>query len=63
MEKVAETEKLFIIDEVQDGSRVVDSPIYEIVIFENKKPLETYKLENGPEITVLSRPETTYNEE
>jgi 4-amino-4-deoxy-L-arabinose transferase-like glycosyltransferase len=56
-ERRGEVETLFIINEDHVLERVVDSPIYEIVVFPNKEPREVYSVNNGPEITVLS----TYN--
>lgn len=47
--------KLFIINEDKKIARVVDSPIYEIVVFPNKKPAEVYTIPNGPDITVLQK--------
>jgi hypothetical protein len=49
-----EIEKLFIINEEKKISQVTDSPIYEIVVFPNKDPLEVFTIAGGPEITVLS---------
>lgn len=49
------TDTLFIINEDKKLARVVDSPIYEIVVFPNKTPAEVYTIPNGPEITVLRR--------
>ena len=49
-------EKLFIIREVVDDKRVVDSPVYEIVVFPNKEPVEVYT-EGTTEVTVLQRNE------
>lgn len=46
---------LFIINDDRVLTNVVDSPIYEIVVFPNKIPSEVYEVENGPEITVLRR--------
>lgn len=51
-------EKLFIINEEKVEENVLDSEIYEIIVFPNKSLLETFEMENGPEISVLSR----YNE-
>jgi 4-amino-4-deoxy-L-arabinose transferase-like glycosyltransferase len=48
-----EVETLFIINEDRVLKRVVDSPIYEIVVFPNKEPSEVYTVSDGPEITVL----------
>jgi hypothetical protein len=49
-----EVEQLFIINEDRKLDRVVDSPVYEIVVFPNKEPVEVYTVPEGPEITVLS---------
>ncbi len=54
-EQWGEVQTLFIINEDQKLKRVVDSPIYEIVVFPNKTPSEVYTIPNGPEITVLRR--------
>lgn len=54
-ENRGETDTLFIIDEMRDGKRAIDSPSYEIVVFPNKEPVETYSLESGQQITVLKR--------
>ena len=48
-------ETLFIIDETRAYDKVVDSPVYEIVVFPNKKPVEVYQIPDGPEITVLRK--------
>jgi len=50
--------KLFIINEEKVEKNVLDSLIYEIVVFPDKNIKEIFKIENGPEITVLS----SYNE-
>ena len=50
-----EINTLFIINEEKKISQVTDSPIYEIVVFPNKEPAETFTIDNGPEITVLRR--------
>jgi hypothetical protein len=47
-------ETLFIIDEIKKLEDVTASPIYEIVVFPNKQPLEVYTIDGGPRITVLS---------
>lgn len=54
-ERIGEANTLFIIDEEKSGENVVDSPIYEIVIFPDKKPVEVYSINDGPIITVLRR--------
>jgi len=46
---------LFIINDDRILKKVVDSPVYEIVVFPNKVPSEVYEIDNGPEITVLRR--------
>ncbi len=48
------TEKLFIINEEKTEKNVLNSEIYEIVVFPNKNITDTFQMENGPEITVLS---------
>jgi hypothetical protein len=52
-ERFGEVESLFIIDEERKVDREVDSPVYQIVTFPNKVPVEVYTIPNGPEITVL----------
>jgi 4-amino-4-deoxy-L-arabinose transferase-like glycosyltransferase len=54
-ERWGETETLFIINEDKKLKRVVDSPIYEIVVFPNKTPAEVYTIPNGPDITILRK--------
>ena len=54
-EQRGEIETLFIIDEEKTLPKVTDSPIYEIVVFPNKEPVEVFTIDNGPEITVLRR--------
>ena len=56
-------EKLFIINEEKKETDLINLPIYEIQVFPDKEVIETYQIDNGPEITVLSRAETAYNEE
>jgi len=51
-------EKLFIINEEKAAVDVLNLPIYEIVVFRGKFVQEIFQIENGPEITVLTR----YNE-
>lgn len=51
-------QKLFIINEEKVEKNILDSQIYEIVVFPNKNVTETFQMENGPEISVLS----SYNE-
>lgn len=46
--------KLFVINEDKKSNDPQNLPIYEIVVFENKQPVEEFTLENGLEITVLS---------
>lgn len=57
IEQRGEVETLFIINEDRVLPKVVDSPIYEIVVFPNKQPSEVYEVLNGPEITVLRKSE------
>ncbi len=47
-------QKLFIINEEKIEKNVLDSLIYEIVVFPNKQVEEVFQIKNGPEITVLS---------
>ena len=54
-DKFGEIETLFIIDEVRAHAKVANLPIYEIVVFPNKEPVEVYQIPNGPEITVLRK--------
>ncbi len=51
--------KLFIINEEKVADDVVSLPIYEIIVFRGKYVSEIFQIENGPEITVLTR----YNEQ
>ena len=44
---------LVIINEDRKLAKVVDSPIYEIVVFPNKEPAQVYTISGGPEITIL----------
>lgn len=53
LEARGEVETLFIINEDRKLERVVDSPVYEIVVFPDKEPTEVYTVQDGPEITVL----------
>ncbi|MGD9129768.1 MAG: glycosyltransferase family 39 protein [Candidatus Woesebacteria bacterium] len=55
IEQRGEVETLFIINEDRQLKKVTDSPIYEIVVFPNKKPAEVFEIKNGPEITVLRK--------
>ena len=56
-EQRGEVETLFIINEDRQLERVIDSPIYEIVVFPDKEPVEVYEIPQGPEITVLKKDE------
>jgi len=56
-EERGSVETLFIINEDQVIDKVVDSPIYEIVVFPNKEPSEVFNIPGGPEITVLKKTE------
>lgn len=47
-------QKLFIINEEKTEKNLLDSLIYEIVVFPDKNVVEVFQIENGPEITVLS---------
>jgi len=53
-EQRGQVETLFIINEDRQLNRVVDSPIYEIVVFPDKAPAEVYNVPGGPQITVLT---------
>lgn len=55
MEDRGSVETLFIINEDRALERVVDSPIYEIVVFPNKEAVEVFEIPGGPEITVLKK--------
>lgn len=57
MEERGSIETLFIINEDRKLDRVVDSPIYEIVVFPNKEVSEVFEIPGGPEITVLRKNE------
>lgn len=48
-----EADTLFIINEEGVAGNVTDLPIYQIEIFPNKEPAEIFRVQNGPEITVL----------
>lgn len=54
-EQRGQVEKLFIINEDRKLANVVDSPVYEIVVFPNHHPSEVYETDHGPEITVLEK--------
>lgn len=58
MENHHQAEKLFIINEEKVEKNILNSAIYEIVVFPNKNMVETFNVTDGPEITVL----TSYNE-
>ncbi len=55
LEQLGEASKLFIIDEQRLPIDVTQMPIYEIVVFPNKKPTEVYTIQDGPRITVLKK--------
>lgn len=55
VQEQSKIDTLFIIDEEKKIEKVVDSPIYLIVVFPNKVPAEVYNIPGGPEITVLRR--------
>jgi 4-amino-4-deoxy-L-arabinose transferase-like glycosyltransferase len=55
LDKRGEVDTLFIINEDRKLSKVVDSPVYEIVVFPDKEPKEVYTIPGGPEITVLKK--------
>lgn len=55
MEDRGTIDTLFIINDDKVLKNVVESPIYEIVVFPNKTPSEVYQINDGPEITVLRR--------
>ena len=57
------TEKLFIIDEEKKEEKILNLPLYEIVVFPHKNVIEKYQFNPGPEITVLGAPENNYNNE
>lgn len=50
-----QTETLFIINEEKKLERVVDSPVYEIVVIPDKEPVEVFSIPDGPEITIISK--------
>lgn len=50
-----QVETLFIINEERAVKDPTNLPVYEIVVFPNKEPLEIYQIEDGPEILVLER--------
>ncbi len=49
-----EAETLIIINEDHSIKNVADSPVYEIVVFPDKKPKKILNIDNGPEIIILS---------
>ncbi len=55
MEQFGDAQKLFIINENQQGNDVLNLPIWEIQTFPQKIPSEVYTIENGPQIIVLER--------
>lgn len=55
IEHRGEVETLFIINEDRKLKKVVDSPVYEIVVFPNKTPSEVFEIPGGPEITILRK--------
>lgn len=55
IEHFGEVETLFIIDEQKLEKDVTSLPIYEIVVFPNKEPVEVYSIPDGPRITVLRK--------
>lgn len=54
-EERGSVETLFIINEDRALEKVTDSPIYEIVVFPDKDPVEVFEIPGGPEITVLRK--------
>ena len=54
-ERFGESDTLFIINEDKKLKKVVDSPIYEIVVFPNKNMSDFWEIPNGPDVTVLRR--------
>lgn len=48
------TETLVVINEDYSIKNVADSPVYEIVVFPDKKPKKIIKIPNGPEIIIFS---------
>lgn len=55
-EQNAQADKLFIINEEHQTDQPQTLPIYEIVTFPNKNPVEVYTLPQGVTITVLAAP-------
>jgi len=55
LDKRGEVDTLFIINEDRKLDKVVDSPVYEIVVFPDKEAKEVYTIPGGPEITVLKK--------
>jgi 4-amino-4-deoxy-L-arabinose transferase-like glycosyltransferase len=53
-ENRGEAETLVIINEDRSIEKVGDSPVYEIVVFPNKEPKESFIAHDGPEIIILS---------
>lgn len=54
MEDHHSAQKLFIINEEKVEKNVLDSQIYEIIVFPSKNIVETFEMKNGPEISILS---------
>jgi hypothetical protein len=51
---IGDTQKLFVINE-QLLEDPLAQPIYEIIVFPDKEPVEVYNVENGPQVLVLER--------
>ncbi len=54
MEDHQTAQKLFVINEEKKQNNILNSDIYEIIVFPNKNVKEIFQIENGPEITVIS---------
>lgn len=57
LDRFGEVETLFIIDEQQIVPDVTSLPIYEIVVFPQRRPSEVYQVPGGPKVTVLRKSE------
>lgn len=54
-EQLDQAKKLVIINEDKKSDKPQDLPIYEIVVFGHREPSEVFTLENGIEVSVLSK--------
>lgn len=54
-ERWGEVDTLVVINEDRKLKNVADSPVYEIVVFPNKRPYQIINIPDGPEITFFKR--------